>query len=606
MAAHIDWLNGEHFVKTALQAAHKDRHNWGRQENLVRRAEIELLRAAGLERRAEQLAECEHRKSIGFMRRKRRREQIEADMDQKRLGASIRREERKLFRREPPASLFQQFEAQARLEGAGLRDLYFDWIGRGFSSGAARDYSTHKKRSTSRTTPWKSGEMGRKIRYIFRGSALEQVAGNTISNMGDDIVEAVACSKVIEQVERLARDTNGNVYHHVIVALPADLSGEQRADLLSELTRPLRDMGLPFCASLHAPDKRGDQRNYHAHLVLSLRPMVRSGEYEWEFAHSKRTSFNTTAGILLQRKFVARSFNRALKAAGLDVRWTAKSRSARGDESPGNNKVGPEKTRAQRDLDVAALDRSASRTDLFAAGMASRALQQLERIAVGLEASFDLAAELLTKASAALLRDVGRCEADVAKAKGLMAPDPMPAPVHESLERKPQPARAEPVDQDDAVSSQPDKRAVLPSQEDIVEAVPANASRANKRPKVLPVPEIAAADATAMEALAETSTELPPTELLRRVRQAVTTGLLFADELEPGQFRVATLSENVITDWKTFILTEWGQAYTRHIISHLPKAPADAERLLAVVLRRREEGVDLETQMKLLGAYRGR
>jgi hypothetical protein len=198
--------------------------------------------------------------------------------------------------------------------------------------------------------------MGRKVRYIVRADALEQVEGNVLTNMGDTIEEAIGCTRAIEEIEKMSRD-NAGVYKHVIVELPHHLSAVDRAQLLSELTKPLREMRLPFVASLHKPDPKGDQRNFHAHIIVSLRPMERLGDHEWEFEAGKSTWLDTSAAIRLQRRFVAAAFNRALAAAGETVRWTGKSRAERGEKSPGNTKRSQEGNRVQRaeqDLDSAA------------------------------------------------------------------------------------------------------------------------------------------------------------------------------------------------------------------------------------------------------------
>jgi hypothetical protein len=229
-------------------------------------------------------------------------------------------------------------------------------------SGNRPTQSKQLKQSTARTAPWSEGEMGAKIRYITRASALEAVEGNVLTNMGENIREAIACSRLIEDLERLGRE-GGNVYFHVIIGLPADLTPAQRGKLLAEITRPIREKGLPFCAALHLPDKRGDQRNYHTHIVVSLRPMARVKAYEWDFAPCKRTWLNTTAGIFLQRKLVVRAFNAALRAGGHAQRWTALSKADRGLQSPGNNKLGPQRSRAARDEAEAEMKLSAARRD---------------------------------------------------------------------------------------------------------------------------------------------------------------------------------------------------------------------------------------------------
>lgn len=348
MALMIGWLTGEDQIKCLLQESHRSRHNAGREETKRRIAEVERLRRSGDERRAAALDEREWKKGIAFMRRKRRQEEIEEKLGKRRFRAAINAGDRLTTVRACPAQLFQQFEPITRAGEKGLRNLHYDVISRGLRSGWTKDYKRHLKRSSSRTTRWKAGEMGRKVQYIVRSDALEQVAGNVSTNMGDTIEEAIACTRVIEQIERLSRP-NAGVYKHVIVGLPHHLSPSERAALLVEMTTPLREMGLPFVASLHRPDPKGDQRNYHAHLIVSLRPMERLGDHQWEFEAAKRTWLDTPAALRLQRRTIAAMFNHALANADETVRWTGKSLASRGNKSPGNNKQSQAANRACRE-----------------------------------------------------------------------------------------------------------------------------------------------------------------------------------------------------------------------------------------------------------------
>lgn len=258
-----------------------------------------------------------------------------------------------------PAKLYRHFEygkggvGTAPSPGALPRDLFLEWIPRGFSSGRDRKFRQEQKRSNARTARWKSGEFGRKLRYIERADALEQIEGNIISSMGDHLEERVSCSRQIEQLEALDRD-NAGVYRHVIIALPHELEPEARARLLASLVKPLENMSLPFTAALHKPDEQGDQRNFHAHILLNLRPMTRVSDHEWTFAAFKRRSLETPAGLKLQRRFIARSFNRALAAERSSAQYTHLSRGDRGQASPGNTKKFESEVRSERKNDMAA------------------------------------------------------------------------------------------------------------------------------------------------------------------------------------------------------------------------------------------------------------
>jgi hypothetical protein len=206
--------------------------------------------------------------------------------------------------------------------------------------------------------------------------------------MGGDLEEAVACGTAIEGLERMG-PCNAGVYKHVIIGLPHQLTSEQRAELLAELVAPLRTMDLPFYAGLHKPDPKGDQRNFHAHILISLRPMSHVGVHQWNFSAGKLTWLDCPEGILLQRRYVATCFNRALAGAGSDVRWTAKSRSRRGVASPGNNKKGAEKTRTERRGVEAERKLAEARAELTECTEYLQNIDAFERLVVRLEDAFD-------------------------------------------------------------------------------------------------------------------------------------------------------------------------------------------------------------------------
>lgn len=85
MAAEVGWLDGEAQVRRVLRDAHRERHNRGREETKRRLAEIERLREAGRHDLADKLDERARRKSVQFMRGKRQREQIEAEIEWRKL-----------------------------------------------------------------------------------------------------------------------------------------------------------------------------------------------------------------------------------------------------------------------------------------------------------------------------------------------------------------------------------------------------------------------------------------------------------------------------------------------------------------------------------------
>lgn len=72
---------------------------------------------------------------------------------------------------------------------------------------------------------------------------------------------------------------NSVVAREVVVALPHELTDADRAVLTERFARWLADRhGVAVDAAIHAPDKAGDNRNHHAHLLMTTRQVERSPE----------------------------------------------------------------------------------------------------------------------------------------------------------------------------------------------------------------------------------------------------------------------------------------------------------------------------------------
>jgi len=383
VAFDIEWLGGREAVAETLREAHRRRHAEGRLEGRRSREKQGIARDERTSRRARD----EWNRGGAAMRRRRLRQQAEEEADRRRLGAALRKANRQMEKDARDVSCHAAFEQKLidrpPTGDSHVRDLFVEWFSRGFDSGRQRTDAGRRKLNSTRTAAWSPGEFAGMIEYIHRDGAKEDVGGSFLSNMGEDIEEAAACARAVEDVEGMGR-RNGGVYKHVIIALPHQLTPPERLALLQELVAPLREMGLPFCAAPHRPDPKGDPRNFHAHILHSLRPMTREGPNRWSFSENKLTWFDCPEGMRLQRRLIARAFNRALERSGHEERWTAWSREARGLSSPGNTKKGPERTRAERAAQAAEAATEEARAQL----------RELEKIAAGAEALMSLSDRL--------------------------------------------------------------------------------------------------------------------------------------------------------------------------------------------------------------------
>ena len=200
---------------------------------------------------------------------------------------------------------------------------------------------------------WRAGCTVDHAYYIMRVDALETIDGQTaiVSNMGKDPDEIAGCWKVLEEVERAYR-ANAKVQYRIIVNLPHELTPEQRLQWVETYCdRQFGRYGLPFVAALHKPDGGGDQRNFHAHICFSTRPVERAGDYEWEVAEEKVTDLARKENLLTMRAEVAAQLNRACRKAGVANRYTHLSYAARKLNVLPQEHAGPERTAAYRNGD---------------------------------------------------------------------------------------------------------------------------------------------------------------------------------------------------------------------------------------------------------------
>jgi MobA/MobL family len=93
--------------------------------------------------------------------------------------------------------------------------------------------------------------------------------------------------QVWNAIEREEKRSNSTLAREYVVAFPCQLSAEQREWMLKDFVREeLTRKGLIVTAAIHAPSKDGDERNYHAHIMFSDRPIDENG-----FSKNKDRSF---------------------------------------------------------------------------------------------------------------------------------------------------------------------------------------------------------------------------------------------------------------------------------------------------------------------------
>lgn len=142
---------------------------------------------------------------------------------------------------------------------------------------------------------------------------------------------------------------NARVARELEVALPSELGQEQRKELALALGQMLVDRyQAVVLVALHAPSEKGDQRNYHTHILMSARQVDKDGLGQragGEFDASKGRGANE---IRLIRAMVAAIINAHLSQAGVDASVDHRSLrdQARDAESKGDFEKAAELSRA--------------------------------------------------------------------------------------------------------------------------------------------------------------------------------------------------------------------------------------------------------------------
>lgn len=135
-------------------------------------------------------------------------------------------------------------------------------------------------------------------------------------------------SELWNRVEESETRKNSQVAREIRVALPAELTHAQRVDLVREFVRgQFVERGMVADIALHAPGRDGDDRNHHAHILLTTREIGPEG------FTTKNRDWNAVEALEGWREAWARDANVALERAGLEDRVDHRTLEAQRDEA---------------------------------------------------------------------------------------------------------------------------------------------------------------------------------------------------------------------------------------------------------------------------------
>lgn len=139
-------------------------------------------------------------------------------------------------------------------------------------------------------------------------------------------------AKLWNAAEAAEKKSNARVAREFEVSLPHELTDAQRRDLVKDIAQSLvARYGFAVQASIHRPDKKGDQRNHHVHILATTRRMTPSGL--GEKTRELDDKVKGPAEITASRELISERINAHLMMAARPERVTHKSHTTRAVEA---------------------------------------------------------------------------------------------------------------------------------------------------------------------------------------------------------------------------------------------------------------------------------
>lgn len=144
-------------------------------------------------------------------------------------------------------------------------------------------------------------------------------------------------------VEAAEKRKDAQLAREIVLSLPHELDDDQRRELVRGFVREtFVDKGMIADIAIHAPDARGDARNHHAHVMLTMRELTGQG------FGPKARDWNRTELLESWRADWAMAANHALERAGHSARIDHRSLADQGLDREPEPKQGPVATDMER------------------------------------------------------------------------------------------------------------------------------------------------------------------------------------------------------------------------------------------------------------------
>jgi hypothetical protein len=151
-------------------------------------------------------------------------------------------------------------------------------------------------------------------------------------------------AKLWNAIEAVEKRKDAQLCREILLNLPHELTREQQIELVREFVRDqCVALGMIADLAVHAPHRKGDDRNTHAHVMLSMRELTPDG-----FGPKVR-DWNNPELLEQWREQWALCQNRALERAGRAERVDHRSLEAQGIDREPEPKQGPVATQMERE-----------------------------------------------------------------------------------------------------------------------------------------------------------------------------------------------------------------------------------------------------------------
>ena len=283
--------------------------------------------------------------------------------------------------------------------------------------------------------------------YTRKGGILDTMI-LTPNNAPEWLQTARLWNDVERREDKSTRRSTAQLAREIQISLPHELTHEQRVELACDFVKKeFVEHGVVADIAIHAPPKRGDNRNHHAHILLTLRQVGPDGFGKkarlWEQQPiGKRKSWKQfeTERLVEWRRLWAVYENRALEKYGFEARVDHRSLEDQGLDREPTQHLGPD-AQAMEDQGIRT-DRGDQNRRIKAANddmaLAKKELAESEKRLAELKRQ--LAAERMEQ----IEKSVQAADAFWNKAEGRWPPTPERPPEPPDPDQPPEPKPPEP------------------------------------------------------------------------------------------------------------------------------------------------------------------